>query len=120
RCDQPTDRIVGSALPRPALGGDCKRVLRRLLGQLDVPEQADERGEYAPPLVPEDILEHELLFEWTDLDRAARALPLNLRSDGNRPVEVDGIQDEQPGQEIFTVDERGVGQERLAVLGASG
>jgi hypothetical protein len=49
--------MVGGAVARPALGGDRERLLRGLLGEVEVAEEADERGEDAPPLVAERLLE---------------------------------------------------------------
>ena len=49
--------MVGGAVTRPALGGDRERLLRGFLGEVEVAEEADERGEDAPPLVAERLLE---------------------------------------------------------------
>jgi hypothetical protein len=44
--------MVGRALARPALGGDREGLLRGFLGEVEVAEEADQRGEDpAPPLV---------------------------------------------------------------------
>jgi hypothetical protein len=48
---------LGHAVARPALGGDRKRLLRGLLGEVEVAEEADQRSEDAAPLVPEDLVE---------------------------------------------------------------
>jgi hypothetical protein len=55
--DKPRARIVGSARARPPLGGDRERLLSGLLGEVEVAEEADQRGEDAPPLVAEDPFE---------------------------------------------------------------
>jgi hypothetical protein len=49
--------MVGHAVPRPALRGDREGLLRGLLGEVEVAEEADERGEDAPPLLAERLLE---------------------------------------------------------------
>jgi hypothetical protein len=49
--------VVGSAVARPALGGDRERLLRGFLGEVEVAEEADERSQDAPPLVAERLLE---------------------------------------------------------------
>ncbi len=54
---QPGARIGGRPLAGPALGGDRERLLGGLLGELEVAEEADQRREYARPLVAEDLLE---------------------------------------------------------------
>jgi hypothetical protein len=41
----------------PALGGDCERLLGGFLGEVEVPEVADEAREDVSPFVPEDLLE---------------------------------------------------------------
>jgi hypothetical protein len=45
------------ALARPALGRDREGLLGGFLGELEVAEEADQRGEDASPLVAEDLLE---------------------------------------------------------------
>jgi hypothetical protein len=54
--DQPRARIVGGAVAWPALGGDRERLLRGFLGELEVAEEADQRGEDAAPLVAKGLL----------------------------------------------------------------
>jgi hypothetical protein len=49
--------VVGSAVARPALGGDRERLLRGFLGEVEVAEEADERSQDAPPLVAKRLLE---------------------------------------------------------------
>ena len=55
--DEPRPRVVGRAVARPALGGDRERLLRGLLGDVEVAEEADERREDTAPLVAEGLLE---------------------------------------------------------------
>jgi hypothetical protein len=47
-------RLTGA---RPALGGDRERLLRGLLGEVEVAEEADQVGQDAPPLLVEDPFE---------------------------------------------------------------
>ena len=49
--------LVGVAVARPALRRDREGLLRGVLGELEVAEEADQRGEDATPLVAEDPLE---------------------------------------------------------------
>ncbi|MEA2298336.1 MAG: hypothetical protein QOF77_1272, partial [Solirubrobacteraceae bacterium] len=41
----------------PARGGHRERLLRGLLGEVEVAEEADQGGEDVPPLVAEDLVE---------------------------------------------------------------
>jgi len=54
---QPRARVVRQARSRPPLGGDRKCLLRGLLGEIEVAEEADERSEDAPPELAEGLLE---------------------------------------------------------------
>ena len=56
--DQPTGRVHGLTVARPPFGGQRERFLRRVLGELDVAENADKRGEHAPPLIAKDVFKH--------------------------------------------------------------
>lgn len=49
--------MLRSALVRPALGGDREGVLRGLLGEVEVAEEADQRRQDATPLVAEYLLD---------------------------------------------------------------
>jgi hypothetical protein len=49
--------MAGDPVARPALGGDRERLLRGLLGEVEVAEEADQGGEDAAPLLAEDLLE---------------------------------------------------------------
>jgi len=57
RRHQPGAGVRGSPVPRPALGGDREGLLRGLLGEVEVAEEADQGREDVPPLVAEDLLE---------------------------------------------------------------
>jgi hypothetical protein len=54
---EPGAGVRGSALAPPALGRDRERFLSGLLGEVEVAEDADQRGEDASPLGAEDLLE---------------------------------------------------------------
>jgi hypothetical protein len=55
--DEPGDGVVGSAVARPALGGDGEGVLGGLLGEVEVAEEADQGGQHTAPLVAEDVVD---------------------------------------------------------------
>src|SRR5205085_10661800 len=57
RRDEPGARVRGRAVARPALGRDGERLLRGLLGEVEVAEEADQGSEDASPLVAEDPVE---------------------------------------------------------------
>jgi hypothetical protein len=54
RGHQPGPRVLGRPVPRPALRRDRERFLSGLLGELEAPEEADQAGEDAAPLLSED------------------------------------------------------------------
>jgi hypothetical protein len=55
--DQPARRVRRDPVSRPALRRDREGVLRGLLGEVEVAEEADEGGEDLPPRVAEGLLE---------------------------------------------------------------
>jgi hypothetical protein len=55
--DEPAPRILRRAVPRPTLGRDRECLLRGLLGELEIAEETDQRGDDAAPLVAEDLLD---------------------------------------------------------------
>jgi hypothetical protein len=57
RGDEPGARVGRLAVARPALGGDRERVLRGLLGEVEIAEEADQGREDSAPLVAEGLLE---------------------------------------------------------------
>src|SRR3712207_1617780 len=72
RRHEPRPRAGGDAVARPALGGDREGLLRGLLGEVEVAEEADERSEDAAPVITEGPGRESLvLHDRTDLDRAA-------------------------------------------------
>jgi hypothetical protein len=54
---QPGARIGGDPLAGPALGRNRERFLRGFLGEIEVAEKADQRGQNTAPLLAEDLLE---------------------------------------------------------------
>src|SRR5438309_1678456 len=58
RRDQPGAWVGRVPIAGPAVGGDGERLLRGLLGEVEVAEEADEGGDHAPPLVAEGLFEH--------------------------------------------------------------
>jgi hypothetical protein len=54
---EPRARVGRRSFARPALGGNREGVLGGFLGEVEVAEEADQTGEDAAPLVPEDLLE---------------------------------------------------------------
>jgi hypothetical protein len=57
RGDEPGAGVGGLAVARPALGRDRECVLRGLLGEVEIAEEADQGREDSAPLVPEGLLE---------------------------------------------------------------
>ena len=58
RRHQPRAGVVGGPLAGPALRGDREGLLSRLLGAIEVAEEADQRGEDTAPLVAEDLIQN--------------------------------------------------------------
>jgi hypothetical protein len=54
---QPRARIGGRTGAGPQFGGDRERLLRGLLGEIEVAEEADQVGQDSSPLLAEDLLE---------------------------------------------------------------
>jgi hypothetical protein len=54
---EPRARVGGRALARPSLGRGGERLLDGLLGEVEVAEEADQRGEDPPPFVAKDPIE---------------------------------------------------------------
>ena len=66
---------------RPALGGDGERVLRGLLGDVEVAEEADERRQDVAPVGAEGLLEDRYR---SAIGRTSIAPP--MRAAGKRPA----------------------------------
>ena len=58
RRDQPRSRVGWGPLARPAGGGDRESLLGGFLGEVEVAEETDQRGEDTPPVLPEDSLQN--------------------------------------------------------------
>ncbi len=52
--DQPGARVGGEAIARPLFDGGGERVVHRLLGEIEIAEQADQGGEHAAGIGPVD------------------------------------------------------------------
>jgi len=57
RCQEPGTGAFGRAFARPALERDRHGVLKGILGEIEIAEDADQARENAPPLGAEDALE---------------------------------------------------------------
>src|SRR5438105_3529297 len=57
RPHKPRGRVLRGSVARPALRGDREGLLRGLLGEVEVAEEADQCSEDAAPLVAERLLE---------------------------------------------------------------
>jgi hypothetical protein len=55
--DEPGGGVVRDAVPLPALCGNRECLRGGFLGEIEVAEEADQRGQYATPLLAEDVLE---------------------------------------------------------------
>ena len=55
--DQPARRIRRRAGHRPLLDRDRERLLERLLGHVEIAQEADQRGQDSPVLRPKDLLD---------------------------------------------------------------
>ena len=55
--DQPGSGTRRDAVARPPLGGAREGILRCFLGEVEVAEEADQRGEDASPVLAEDVLD---------------------------------------------------------------
>ena len=74
-------RVGGNAVARPPGGGDRERVLGGLLGEVEVAEEADQRGQHAAPVIPERLLEDRY---HSVIGRTSTAPP--MRAAGMRPA----------------------------------
>src|SRR5437763_2826613 len=55
--EQPGAWVIGNAIARPPFGGHRERLLSGLLGEVEVAEETDQRGEHPAPLLAEDLLQ---------------------------------------------------------------
>jgi hypothetical protein len=70
----PGARVVGGAVGRPALECDDERLLNRLLGEIEVAEDADQRRDRPPRLAPEQAVDDSGLILGARDYEAASAL----------------------------------------------
>src|SRR5437660_10395200 len=54
---KPADGVAGDPIARPALGGDRECLGGGFLGAVEVAEEANQRGQHAPPLLAEALLD---------------------------------------------------------------
>src|ERR1700730_9313006 len=66
-------RVLRLPFTRPALGGDGERFLGGLLGEVEVAEDADQRGEHPPPLLAEDLIDQRCTSGRTSTAPPSRA-----------------------------------------------
>ncbi len=55
--NQPPERICRCTVARPALSGDCKRLLAGLLGKVEIAGKANQTREHATPLLAERLFD---------------------------------------------------------------
>ena len=115
--DEPGAGIGRHAVPRPALRGDGERLLGGLLGTVEIAEEADQRGDDAPPFVPEDLLRQCSTSGRTSIAPSPRCR--NARRECDRVVEIVGLEQVQPAEHLLRLGERPVGRQRLAVAHAN-
>ena len=122
--------LGGSPVSGQRCEGDHEGVLDRLLGEVDVAEEADQGGHRSSRLGAEDPLDVGragrrmpgqslgLVLEGPDLDRAPQAaLPSAAQLQGG--VEVGGLDDPEAAELLLGLGEGAVGGEDLAALVAS-
>jgi hypothetical protein len=73
RRHQPGARVAGHPVARPPLGGRRERLLRGLLGEVEVAEEADQGGQDAAPFRAEDLFERR--YQYTSEGRISTAPP---------------------------------------------
>ena len=66
-------RITGDAVAHPSVGGHRERLLRGLLGEVKVAEEADQSGKDAAPFLAEDLV--ECRYQYTSEGRISTAPP---------------------------------------------
>ena len=118
---QPRARIGRRAVARPALCSSRERLLRGILGEIEVAEEADQAGEDAAPLIAEDLLEQRLpLHQGPHLDRAAHPRGRDPCGKLEHRVEIVRLDHDEAADVLLRVDKRTVREQRLSVLDADG
>ena len=125
RGDDPAARVGRHAVDRPALDGDGERLLDRLLGEVDVAEDADQGGDDPAVLLAEDrsIVPRRPARRATAPARPGTGAPRRgrcrrrcaLRGPVERGVEVGGLDDPEAAEVLLGLGERAVGDEHVAV-----
>jgi hypothetical protein len=116
---EPGPWVVRRPVACPALCGDGERLLRGVLGVVDVAAEPHQCGEDAGPLGAEDLLEHGLpLRQRPDLDRSTEAHRRDPGRDLQGGVQIGGLDEVVPAEDLLGVRERTVGEQQLAGRGA--
>ena len=92
--DEPGRGLSGAPVARPAARGDGEGLLRGLLGEVEVAEEADQGREDAPPSSRKACSRGVLTRERAHLDRAAHGRRRDLGRHGDGGVEVVGLEEE--------------------------
>src|SRR6266566_6015331 len=125
----PAARVGRNTRRRPALSRHGKGLLDRLLGEVDIAEEADQGGHRPPRALPVGPLQggsvrtrHALLLrdllEGPDLHRRSTGGG-SLGRPVERGVQVGGLDDPETAQLLLGLRERPVGGDDLAALGAN-
>ena len=122
RGDDPGSGIARHAVARPALERRGEGVLHRVLGELEVAEDAGEDRDRMAPLLAEDLLDVRcmppLLHDRADLDRSAALCRRDQRGQPDRLVEVGKLGEEDAADDLLRLRERAVGDDALSVADA--
>ena len=124
--DDPARRARGEPARRPALDRGDEGVLDRLLGEVDVAEDADQDGDRAAVFLAEDTFDlrrvgghgaQPSVSSWKGRTSTGRRDGAGgLGGPLERRVEVGGVDDPEPADVLLALGERAVGGEHLAVL----
>jgi hypothetical protein len=77
---QPRRGVGGRSIARPSLGCERERLLDGLLGEIEVAEEADQRGQDPPPLLAEDLLDQRSTTGRTSIAPPIRAAGMRAAS----------------------------------------
>ncbi len=125
RRDDPCTRLPWEAVASPALECDGECVLHRILGQLEVAENAREDRDGMSPLLAEDLLDGRLhsptacsLNDWANLDGSAALCRWDQGGQPDRLVEVGKLGEEDASDDLLRLCEWAVGDDALPVADA--